>query len=111
MAAYPQSQPPWYTYYDETTKGMLNKPLASELRRYRPEPLNNYLGNRDQVSRLLQARQADYLSGHLKDSEMVGIEIDVLMNPGDYKVSNSMVAKESVYSLDQNLEGHYICSG
>ena len=85
MAAYPQSQP----------LGTLNTTKP-------PEPLNNYMGYRDQVSRLLQARQADYLSGNLKDSDMIGIEIDVLMNPVDYKVSNSMAAKEAVYSLDKD---------
>ena len=85
LAAYTQSQPPWFIYYEETTNGLLNKPLASELRRYQPQPANNYMGYRNHLSGLLQARQADYLSGILKDNDMIGIELDVLMNPVDYK--------------------------
>ena len=73
LAAYTQSQPPWFIYYEETTNGLLNKPLASELRRYQPQPANNYMGYRNHLSGLLQARQADYLSGILKDNDMIGI--------------------------------------
>ena len=61
----------------------------------------SHMGYRDYVSRLLQAKQSYYLSGGLEDSEMIGIEIDVLMNPVDYKVSNSIATKEAVYSLDK----------
>ena len=108
LAAYTQAQPPWFIYYDETTNGLLNKPLASELRRYRPQPANNYMGYRNHLSGLLHARHADYLSGILKDSDMVGIEIDVLMNPVDYKSSkpdsatvNSLTGGDTLNAMDQ----------
>ena len=57
LVAYNQFPLPWDIYYSETTKGLLDQSLASELRGYRPQPIDNYTGYRDHLARLVETRQ------------------------------------------------------
>ena len=69
LVAYDQSPLPWDIFYTETTKGLRNKSLASELSGYTPQPIDNYTGYKEHLTGLLHTRKTGCLPGCMGNIE------------------------------------------
>jgi hypothetical protein len=98
--AYPQEYPPWSVFYEETLNGLINSSLANEMRRYRTTPINNVPGFKSQMERIIQAMQGSVLAGQLKPTELVGIEIDVVVNPNNYNDTETTTMVRQLHALE-----------
>ena len=100
LMAYPQEYPPWSVFYEETLNGLINSSLANEMRRYRTTPINNVPGFKSQMERIIQAMQGSVLAGQLKPTELVGIEIDVVVNPNNYNDTETTTMVRQLHALE-----------
>ena len=99
LVAYNQFPLPWDIYYSETTKGLLDQSLASELRGYRPQPIDNYTGYRDHLAGLVETRQTKCVGETNKDIRNDG-------DPGDHTDSvshNSVTNGPAQEEIDKTL--------
>ena len=103
LVAYPQEYPPWSVYYEETLNGLINSTVANEMRRYTPTPINNVPGFRTQIERIMQAMQGSVLAGQMKDTELVGIEMDVVINPVSYRNTETTAVLDRAESIGEEI--------
>jgi len=73
------------------------------MRRYTPSPINNVPGFKSQMARIIQAMQGSVLAGQLKPTELVGIEMDVVVNPTNYRNTETTTMVRQLHALEGEI--------
>ena len=103
LSAYPQEYPPWSVYYEETLNGLQNNTLANEMRRFTPTPINNIPEFKANMERIIQAMQGSVLAGHMKPTELVGVELDVVINPVNHLNTEIPVMRNHTNAVGEGI--------
>jgi hypothetical protein len=103
LSAYPQEYPPWSVYYEETLNGLQNNTLANEMRRFTPTPINNIPEFKANMERIIQAMQGSVLAGHMKPTELVGVELDVVINPVNHLNTDIPVMRNHTNAVGEGI--------
>jgi hypothetical protein len=117
LVAYDQSPLPWDMFYTETTKGLRNKLLASELRGYTPQPIDNYTGYKEHLTGLLHTRKTGCLPGCMGNIEDDSDPVDPTDVGSQDKATIAPAQGETNETIEADLcptcgqEGHLVPEG
>ena len=77
--AFPHNQP-WEQFYEQFARGLINDTIRAFIRRYTPNPIEDYEAYRDQLMKEIAIVQARYLAGELNDADIIGSEVQAALS-------------------------------